>query len=279
MSKFCIDKELPEHLLSERAVAFPEKYWKQKQVLRVKFLGGTANQQSFVKETVKAWLRVINLKLQYVTTGNSDIRITFDSNDGAWSYIGTDCAVIPQNEATMNLGWLDESVVLHEFGHAFGMGHEHQNPKGGIKWNESAVIADLSKPPNSWDLETIRHNVLERYSSDKTNGTEVDPESIMMYPFPAKWTLDGFSTKENTKLSPIDIAFMGSVYPITTDTDEPVISPKTPLDWVRKWFTTDAELYAIKKPTLVQIAQDLGLEFNPKDKFKVIFEIVKNKVF
>ena len=41
---------------------------------------------------------------------------------------------IPLNQATMNLGWQDEGVVLHEFGHTLGFIHEHQNPEGGIQW-------------------------------------------------------------------------------------------------------------------------------------------------
>ena len=42
--------------------------------------------------------------------------LTFDSQDGAWSYIGTDCRSIPMNEATMNLGFLDGGTAAHEFG-------------------------------------------------------------------------------------------------------------------------------------------------------------------
>ena len=70
----------------------------------------------------------------------------------------------------MNFGWLDEAVVLHEFGHAIGLAHEHQNPDKGIKWNEDAVIRDLSGPPNNWDVATIRHNVLNKYAHDQING-------------------------------------------------------------------------------------------------------------
>ena len=41
----------------------------------------------------------------------------------------------------MNYGWIDadspeeelRSVVLHEFGHALGLIHEHQNPLSGIR--------------------------------------------------------------------------------------------------------------------------------------------------
>jgi hypothetical protein len=37
----------------------------------------------------------------------------------------------------------------HEFGHAIGLAHEHQNPKGGIEWNEEVVIRECSDPPTS----------------------------------------------------------------------------------------------------------------------------------
>ena len=115
----------------------------------------------------------------------------------------------------MNFGWLDEAVVLHEFGHAIGLAHEHQNPEVGIQWNEPAVIRDLSGPPNSWDVDTIRHNVLNKYTHDQVNGTEFDPQSIMLYSFPADWTLNGFHTEPNTKLSSVDEAFAASarMYP------------------------------------------------------------------
>jgi hypothetical protein len=83
--------------------------------------------------------------------------LTFDSQDGAWSYIGTDCRSIPLNEATMNLGFLDGGTAAHEFGHALGLAHEHQNPAGGIQWNEEVVIRECAKSPNFCDEETTCH--------------------------------------------------------------------------------------------------------------------------
>ena len=99
---------------------------------------------------------------------------------------------------------------LHEFGHAIGLVHEHQNPAGGIEWNEDVVIRDLSGPPNNWTVEQIRHNVLNKYSVDQIRGTEFDRNSIMLYFFPDAWVKNGQGTKENNDLSSQDTAFIAS---------------------------------------------------------------------
>ena len=132
------------------------------------------------------------MKFNFNNAPNAEIRTSFDSQDRAWSYIGTDCRSILLNEATMNLGFLDGGTAAHEFGHAIGLAHEHQNPAGGIEWNEEVVIRECAKSPNFWDEETTRHNVLRKYSVDQINGTDFDPKSIMLYFFPASWTLNGF---------------------------------------------------------------------------------------
>ena len=142
------------------------------------------------------------------------------AQDGAWSYIGTDCRSIPLNEATMNLGFLDGGTAAHEFGHAIGLAHEHQNPAGGIQWNEEVVIRECAKSPNFWDAETTRHNVLRKYSVDQINGTDFDPKSIMLYFFPASWTLNGIGTDANEVLSRLDEEFIAGakMYPRTGGT-------------------------------------------------------------
>lgn len=186
------------------------KVWPTGTRLRVKFLGGTPDQQELAIEQANWWTRTANLDFEVVTDGDADIRVTFDELDGAWSYVGTDNREIPQDEPTMNLGFMDGGTAGHEFGHAIGMAHEHQNPRGGIEWNEAEVIRDLSGPPNNWDEAQIRHNVLRKYSADQVNGTEFDPESIMLYAFPASWTLNGIGTKANEVLSRLDAEFVAS---------------------------------------------------------------------
>jgi Astacin (Peptidase family M12A) len=187
-----------------------KKLWVNGSTLRVKFLEGTPNQKNLVKQFATEWSNFANIKFNFNDANDAEIRIKFDSNDGAWSYIGTDCRNIPLNSPTMNLGWIDKAVVLHEFGHALGMIHEHQNPQGGIKWNKPIVYAELGGSPNFWDKATVDHNMFETYNMNQINGTAVDKKSIMLYAIPKRWTTDGFASVENKELSEVDKSFIGN---------------------------------------------------------------------
>jgi hypothetical protein len=173
-------------------------------------MGGTSAQQAKAKEQALWWTQHANLAFEFDNAPNAEIRITFNSSDGAWSYIGTDARSIPTDQPTMNLGFLDGGTAAHEFGHAIGCAHEHQNPAGGIEWNEEVVLRDLSGPPNSWSPDQIRHNVLEKYKADQIRGTEFDRDSIMLYFFPDTWVKSGKGTKENNVLSTLDKQFIAS---------------------------------------------------------------------
>jgi hypothetical protein len=219
--KICQDRLLPKDLVrpqqtisvgegTSRAIIVLGKLWLNGSKLHVRFMGGTAAQQAIAKEQALWWTQHANLTFEFDNAPNAEIRVTFDSNDGAWSYVGTDASTIPANQSTMNLGFLDGGTAAHEFGHAIGLAHEHQNPAGGIEWNEEVVLRDLSGPPNSWSPEQIRHNVLEKYSADQIRGTDFDRDSIMLYFFPNTWVKSGKGTKENNVLSNLDKQFIAS---------------------------------------------------------------------
>jgi hypothetical protein len=244
--KVCIDRYLPTHLMRPhrtmpapgkgaasgtrsfaptdgrifRAIAPIGKTWMNGTRLRVRFLGGTAAQKAKAREQAGWWSAVANISFAFDDSPGAEIRINFDSSDGAWSYIGTDCTGIPANQPTMNLGFLDGGTAAHEFGHAIGLAHEHQNPAGGIRWNEAVVLREAARSPNFWDAATARHNIIDKYTADQIKGTDFDPDSIMLYFFPASWTLNGIGTKANDVLSSLDKAFIAGaqMYPRTAPT-------------------------------------------------------------
>jgi hypothetical protein len=217
--RVCYDRILPQDLRrfaqlnmrsgASRAAVLKAKKWPNGSTLRVRFMGGNATQQDIVRQFAPEWTKHANLEVNFGNATDAEIRISFDGADGAWSYIGIDCKNIPVNEPTMNLGWQDEGVVLHEFGHAIGLIHEHQNPDGGIKWNRANVIRDLSGPPNNWDLATIEHNMFAAYAREQLNSTALDKKSIMLYAIPTRWTMDGFQSEPNEVLSEVDERFIG----------------------------------------------------------------------
>jgi serralysin len=207
---------------TEKAALVAAAKWNSGDIITVSFLDGNPTVQDKVIQVAQSWTvpGMANLTLDFRDNTNTLVRISFQYA-GSWSVIGTTCRQITdQTQPTMNFGWLTPAstgneirrVVLHEFGHALGLIHEHQNPAGGIDWNRDAVRRDLSGPPNNWPDDVIEHNMFEPYAKSETNFTVLDPASIMMYPIPASWTNDGFSVGLNSDLSPTDRSFIHEQY-------------------------------------------------------------------
>lgn len=218
---FCTIRTVQSTHGNTKAALLNEAKWNVSR-LTVGFLEGDSQLRQRVIEAAGEWTGPDMANLEFLADGSeADIRVAFQQGNGSWSFLGTHAQQIPAGEPTMNYGWLtpDSSdddvrrVVLHEFGHAIGLIHEHQNPEKPIQWNRAAVIADLSGPPNNWDEQTIEHNIFKKYSTQDVTGTETDKDSIMMYPIPQSWTLDGFSAGLNSDLSDTDREFIRSAYP------------------------------------------------------------------
>ena len=214
--------------------------WPQNTTLRVKFVDGEPWEKAWVEKVVTGNLQpLVNLKFVWDSKdSNPEISITFRT-DEASSYIGTESR---SEYPSMYLGWIDPprnsfswkgktytvpstaqrnagqytgSTVLHEFGHALGMLHEHQNPRGeAIQWNNETVWNTFCGPPNNWDWETIQYNVLEPFTKESTNGSAFDPESIMIYSYPAHMTRNKpEGVRANSELSATDKEWLSKTYP------------------------------------------------------------------
>ena len=181
---------------------------------------------------------IVNLKFKFTRViADAQIRITFDPNGGAWSLLGTDC--LKEKGPTMNFGWFDVATTIHEFGHAIGMVHEHQNPKRNkIMWDKEKVYA-WAKQTQGWDKETTYHNIVEKYDSNQINGSDYDPLSIMLYFFPGSLTTNNIGTQQNLRLSPYDVEYINANYKN---------SPQTPSEFYKKAYN-EKIANTITKPT------------------------------
>jgi serralysin len=205
---------------TERAVrgaALKSALWKPGDVISICFLDGAKKLQDRVKEAAGQWVGPTRANLRFLFQKEDDahIRISFQGR-GSWSSLGTSCKKVARGKPTMNLGWSDDSMeatVLHEFGHALGLVHEHMNPATRIDWNKPNVQAALAGPPHFWTAEQIERNVFARYEKSETNFTKFDPLSIMLYPMPAHWTRSGFASVPNQQLSATDVAHIRRLYP------------------------------------------------------------------
>ena len=160
---------------------------------------------------------LVGLNFTFVQTGG-EVRIGFSPSQGAYSLVGTDCIQPGAPLKTMNLGWLDASTIIHEFGHVLGLIHEHQNPNGiPIDWDVNQVYA-WAKQTQGWDKSTTDTNIIDKYKATEINGSDFDPKSIMLYFFPPILTKDHKGTQMNSLLSPMDIEWIGKTYPGGTQT-------------------------------------------------------------
>jgi hypothetical protein len=174
--------------------------WKTGDALTVCFFGVKPQLRGAIRDAAVDWTQYANVGLDFGSEpsfrtcrpiDNADIRITIRGG-GYASRIGADR--VAAGRPTMYLQDFDTSpppaprfhgVVRHEFGHALGFRHEHQNPKGGCddQFDLDKLYVGLAKPPNSWDKPTVDDNLLRLSDSGAFEGTAYDPLSVMHYAF------------------------------------------------------------------------------------------------
>ncbi len=163
----------------------------------------------------------------------SHIRVGFDER-GYWSLVGQDSIhLASQYVKSMNLEGFDtmppdpeefRRVVLHEFGHALGFHHEHQNPVAACEdefdWDH--IYSYLAGPPNNWPREQVDFN-MRRLDQGGLVADRFDRDSIMLYTFLPDYFKSGDQSQcfapYTTALSPGDRRMMEQMYPASRDDD------------------------------------------------------------
>ncbi|MGY2136002.1 M12 family metallopeptidase [Pseudomonas reactans] len=199
---------------SKRGVIDPQKVWPQFSTIRISIKHMTQEQRQFTKDNINKWAPHVNLEFEFTEQEDGDIRIKADNNlIGGRSSIGTSAKEADVDKHTMVIGFsggLNEynaGTVIHEFGHALGLKHEHQHPLHTLDINWQAI---------SRDVQSGKVNVsLVNYIPLTTNVefTAYDQKSVMHYGFPKEHLKSGEGIVDNNELSEGDKEIARRFYP------------------------------------------------------------------
>ncbi len=210
-----------------------DKMWAPGRPLRVAFPPNTPQKTAdAILEVARMWTQNANVALVDVDNHHgsplgypaAEIRIWFDVERNA-SLIGGTGARLSLYRPTMMLNDLDKKdpnsddfrrVVLHEFGHALGLLHEHQSPDAAFNWQLSEILAYASQHWG-WNADDVARNITTPAAEDEVVWSLYDDSSIMHYKIPSNWVTPEKVYNLTTTLSDIDLAFARAMYPFPDD--------------------------------------------------------------
>ena len=217
-NSFALDTTMPT-----RGMADNNFLWDNGKTLNVKILSGGILLKEKVKKYAKEWEKYGNIKFNFIEEGETQIRVYLGDKKGDYGHVtmglGIQCLMREPTDFTIHFDTtslvIEKSLrgtVLHEFGHAIGLIHEHMSPISGIKWDKGIVYARFALE-QKWNKDKVDAQLFQKYNISYTNGTKYDPASIMHYPI-SRWdTQDGYFVNWNYELSEGDKLLIASLYP------------------------------------------------------------------
>lgn len=268
-------KSLPSTEVGLEFVVADLSRWAPGETVRVAFLGGTSALHGEIVAALEEVTTNCGLDIDfgydsaagtYRTWSRQDndyvaeIRIGFELG-GYFSLVGTDSVNMHvgsplgtvggrPNQQTLNLGGfhvhrpaLWKGTTRHEFLHALGFHHEHQNTRGpceeAFRWDDDAgyvptldprgryivdsvgrqpgIYTFLAGYPNNWSRAKVDHNLRTADHPDHVVSV-FDPKSIMLYQFPQLFYKTPASscmyTGDGESLSDGDLRGLDLLYPL-----------------------------------------------------------------
>ncbi|ONH56865.1 hypothetical protein BLL36_03135 [Pseudomonas cedrina subsp. cedrina] len=197
----------------------PARYWPQNSTIKIAMYDMDDEYVQAVKKAASEWLPHINLKFEFVSGEDGDVRITQNINNkkGGSSSIGTEALDALPSHPTMSLPRDHQDpafahTVIHEFGHMLGAHHAHQHPDANIPWDMGKVYESFGRT-YGLDRQQVQNNVLPLPRSSQYDFMPYDGDSVMHYEVSPHLTDGSWGQSESWSLSDGDIAWAKKAYP------------------------------------------------------------------